>query len=168
MELKHAGEVDGAEDVDIVEEEGLVQTGGVFEEKPGGFFEAAAGVEQDFLAGDFEAHAEVFVGHQVVEDLVGKMVDVDDDFGDAKGAQADEGNFEQSATGDFDEGFRARVGKGAEAGAEAGGEDHGFHSGAFIAEPETEERFLSPQADRFAGANRKEKNRPAPFGMTVV
>jgi len=30
-----------------------------------------------------------------------------------------------------------------------------------------EERFLSAQADRLAGASRKEKRRLAPFGMTV-
>src|SRR5260370_6363833 len=30
-----------------------------------------------------------------------------------------------------------------------------------------EERFLAAQVDRFAGANREEKNRPAPLGMTV-
>jgi len=31
-----------------------------------------------------------------------------------------------------------------------------------------EERFLSAQADAFAGANAEEKSRPAPFEMTVV
>src|SRR5258708_32170438 len=30
-----------------------------------------------------------------------------------------------------------------------------------------EERFLAAQVDRFVGANREEKNRPAPLGMTV-
>jgi hypothetical protein len=30
-----------------------------------------------------------------------------------------------------------------------------------------EERFLSSQADAFAGANAEEKSRPAPFEMTV-
>src|SRR5260370_40130626 len=32
---------------------------------------------------------------------------------------------------------------------------------------EEEERFLSAQADAFAGANAEEQNRPAPFEMTV-
>ncbi len=81
-------EIDGADDVDVVEEEGIVEAAGIVEEKPGGFFEAAAGVEQDFFAGDFDAHAEVFVGFQVVDDHVGEVVDVDDDFGDAEGAEA--------------------------------------------------------------------------------
>jgi hypothetical protein len=49
---------------------------------------------------------------------------------------------------------------------------------AFMKDRETEERFLAQkareeeavlaaQADRFAGANREEKNRPAALGMTV-
>ncbi len=55
VELEHAGEIDGAEDVDVVEEEGLVVVIRIFEEEPGGFFEAAAGVEQDLFAGNFDA-----------------------------------------------------------------------------------------------------------------
>src|SRR5260370_13817126 len=50
----------------------------LFRSEPGGFFEAAAGVEQDFLAGDFDAHAEIVVGFQVVGDQVGEVMDVDD------------------------------------------------------------------------------------------
>src|SRR5437660_5424697 len=54
VELQHAAEIDVADDVDVVEEEGLhligvatfgVAGGGIFEEKPGGFFQAAAGVQ---------------------------------------------------------------------------------------------------------------------------
>ncbi len=87
-----------------------ITASGIFEEKPGGFFEAAAGVEKDFFAGDFDAHAKVFVRFQVVDDLVGEVVDVDDGFGDAEGAEAGESDFEESAAGKFDEGFGARVG----------------------------------------------------------
>ncbi len=36
--------IDGADDVDVVEEEGLVEIFWIFEEEPGGFFQAAAGV----------------------------------------------------------------------------------------------------------------------------
>jgi hypothetical protein len=38
MELEHAGEINVADDVDVVEKEGLVEATGIFEEKPGGFF----------------------------------------------------------------------------------------------------------------------------------
>ncbi len=100
----------------------------MFEEEPGGFFEAAARIEQEVvLAGDFDAHAEVVVGFQVGDDHVGEVVNVDDGFGDAKGAQAGEINFEERAGIDFDEGLGTRVGERAEARAETGGEDHGFH-----------------------------------------
>jgi len=127
VELEHAEEIDGADDVDVVEEEGFIEARGVFEEKPGGFFQATASVEQEFFAGNFDTHAEVFVGFQVVNDHVGEVVDVDDDFSDAEGAQAREGDFEEGATGEFNEGFGAIVGERAEAGAEAGGENHAFH-----------------------------------------
>src|SRR5437588_525180 len=49
VELEHAAEVDVADDVDVVEKKGLILAGiaasGIFEEKPGGPFQAAACVE---------------------------------------------------------------------------------------------------------------------------
>ena len=50
------------------------------------------------------------MGFQVGDDLVGEVVDVDDDFGDAEGEQARESDFEKSAAGEFDERFGASVG----------------------------------------------------------
>jgi hypothetical protein len=127
VELEHAADVDGADDIDIVQEKGLrkrvasgewrVASGewrvaSIFQEKPGGFFEAAAGVQQEIVfAGDFDAHAEIVVGFQVVDNHVGEVMDVDDDFADPKGAQAGESDFEQCAASDFDEGLGARVGE---------------------------------------------------------
>jgi hypothetical protein len=102
MELEHAAEIDVADHVDVVEKEGLVKTVGVLEEKPGGFFQAAAGVQQNVFAGNFDAHAEVFVGFEVVGDHVGEVVDVNDDFGDTKGAEAGQGDFEKRAAREFD------------------------------------------------------------------
>ena len=137
VELEHAAEIDVADDVDVVDEKGLVHligiatfgvaAAGIFEEKPGGFFQAAAGVQQNVFAGNFYAHAEVFFGFQIVDDLIGEVMDVDDDFGYAEGAQAGESDFEKCAAGEFDEGLGAIVGERTEARAEAGGEDHGFH-----------------------------------------
>jgi hypothetical protein len=122
VELEHLGEVDGAEDVDVMEEEGLVEIFWVFEEEPGGFFEAAAGVEEEVVfAGDFDAEVEIVFGVEVIDDLGGQVVDIDDDFGDAEGAEAGEGDFEEGTAVDFDQGFGARVGEGAKAGAEACG-----------------------------------------------
>ena len=94
MELKHAAEIDGADDVDVVEEEWLVEALGVFKEKPGGFFQAAASVEKDVFTGEFDANAKIVFGFEVVGDHVGEMMDVDDEFGDAEGAQAGKRDFE--------------------------------------------------------------------------
>ena len=168
VELEHAAKVDGADDVDVVEEEGLTGTcGGVrrliavrlrwhlaripcfarndtasfifgtlqcaaltstFEEKPRGFFQAPSGVEQEMVfAGDFEAHAEIVVRLEVIDHPIGKMMDVNDDLVDAKSAKPRESDFEERAAVDFDKGFGARIGERAQARAEAGGEDHGFH-----------------------------------------
>ena len=89
VELEHLGEVDGAEDVDVVEEEGFVETFRIFEEEPGGFFQAAAGVQKEVVfAGDFDAQVEIIFGVQVVDNLAGQMVDVNDEFGDAEVAEA--------------------------------------------------------------------------------
>ena len=142
VELQHAAEIDVADDVDVVEEEGLVElfgitaagiatfrigASGIFEEKPGGLFQAAAGVQQNIFAGNFNAHAGVVVGFEIVDDPIGEVMDVDDHFGDGEGAQAGKGDFEEGAAGEFDKGFGAIIGKRAKARAQAGGEDHGFH-----------------------------------------
>jgi len=137
VELEHAVKVDVAEDVDVVEEEGLRVASGewrvasIFQEKPGGFFQAAAGVEQKILfAGNFDVHAEIVAGFQVVDDRVREVMDVDDDFVDTKRAKARERDFEQRAAIDFDQGFGTPVGERAQARAEAGGEDHCLHTRA--------------------------------------
>src|ERR1700675_1515662 len=132
VELLHASPIEGGDDVDVVEEEGLVEAVRIFEEKPGGFFQTAAGVEEDFFTRDFDTHAKVAVGFQIVDDRVGEVMDVDDDFVYTERAQAGEGDLEQGAAGAFDKSLGAIVGQGAEAGAEAGGQDHRFHWGAFM------------------------------------
>ena len=147
VELPHTAKVDGADDVDIVKEKGVVRTAGrgrflialgsrcrssitpfawddtpgpdslslgsrgltkIFEEEPGRFFEAAAGVEQPIVfARNLDAHAKVVVGFQVVDDHIREMMDVGDDFVDPEGAEAHEGDFKKGAAGDFHEGLRA-------------------------------------------------------------
>jgi len=129
VELEHRVEVDGADDVDVVDNEWFWhRVACTFKEKPGGFFEAAAGVEQKVIfAGNFDAHAKVVVRLKVVKDHFGKVVDVDDDFADAESAKARESNFKERAAVDFDEGFGQSVGERAQARAKTSGEDHGFH-----------------------------------------
>ena len=152
VELDHASKVDGADDVDVVKKEGLVDLLGIFEEEPCGFFQASAGVQQNIFAGDFDASSKIVFGFQVVDDLVGKVVDVDDEFRDAEGAEASEGDFEEGAAGEFDEGFGAMVGERPEAGAQTSGQDHCFHRGAFMEGPSLE-RFPLAQFVQLEMAN---------------
>src|SRR5260370_5145689 len=115
VEFENAGEYDVADDVDVVEEKGLIETTGIFEEKPGGFFQAAASVQQNVFAGNLDAHAEAFMGLQVVDDHVSEMMDVDNDFVDAEGAQAGNGNFGKGVAGEVKKSFWASVSELAEA-----------------------------------------------------
>ncbi len=72
-------------------------------------------------------NAKVLTGFEISGDLVGVMVDVDDDFTDVEGFETFDGDFEKGAAVDFDEGLGAVVGEWAEAGAKAGSEDHSSH-----------------------------------------
>ncbi len=62
------------------------------------------------FAGDFEAHVEIVFGLEIVDDHLGVVMDVDDGFGYAEGVEAGEGDFEEGAAVEFDEGFGAGVG----------------------------------------------------------
>ena len=92
-----------------------------------GFFQAAAGIEQHILARDFNAHPEIMVCFQVVENHVGEVMHVDDHFADSEFAQTRERNFEQRAAVDFDQRFGTIVGERTQARAEAGRENHRLH-----------------------------------------
>ena len=54
------------------------------------------------FAGDFNAHAKVSVGLKVIDDAVGEVMDIDNHFVDAKGAQAQKSDLEQRAAGEGD------------------------------------------------------------------
>jgi len=135
MGLFHAREIDGADHVDVVEEDGGVGigigVGIVFEEEVSGVLEASAGVEQIFLVRDVDLHAEVVAGGEVSGELVCEVMGVDDDVVNAEFAEASESDFEQGAAVEFDEGLGAVVGERTEAGAKSGGKDHGFHEVGF-------------------------------------
>src|SRR5438045_5871481 len=49
MELHHAPEINGADDVDIVQKERFVRSGGIAQKKVTGFFQSATGVEQQLF-----------------------------------------------------------------------------------------------------------------------
>ena len=102
------------------------------QEEMSGFFQAAAGVEQNVvLAGDFDAHAEIFVRLQVIDDHVGEVMHVDDHFANAEGAQARERDLQQRAAADFHQRLGAIIGERPQTRAQAGGQNHGLHLPCF-------------------------------------
>ena len=127
VKADHARKIDGAEDIDVVDDERLLRAFAGFQEKPGGFLEATAGIEQDLLAGDFNTHAEVAIGLEVIEDFVGEVMDIENDFADAEGTQAAEGELKESTAGDGDQRFGAFIGERTQARAQACGENHRLH-----------------------------------------
>src|SRR5215470_8591464 len=113
VRVQHFIEIDGADNVYVVDNEGFF--GIPFQKKPRGFFKAAAGVEEEVVfAGNFDADAKAILGLKESDDFFGVMVDVDDEFGDAKRFEAFNGDFEEGAAIEFNEGFGNVVGERAE------------------------------------------------------
>src|SRR6266566_8182189 len=165
MKLHHAAEINRADDIHIMQNEGLLKPAGILKEKPGGFFQAPASIQQDLLARDFNAHAEVIVDFQIFEKKIGKVMDVDDYLADPKGAQTAERDLEQRAAGDFHQRLGTTVGERAEARAETGGEDHGFHRGVAIKSARLRRRPLQGQSKgAFIGALSACPDSPTPDG----
>lgn len=89
---------------------------------------AASGLEQHVsLVGEMQAASEGIVLRTEVDNLVGEMVDIDGDIGDAGGTQLVYLPFEQGLAPNRQKGFGNTVGDGFEASAESGSEYHGFH-----------------------------------------
>ena len=104
MNLNHSLKVDVADDIDVVKDEWLVfgcacagMTAEIadFAKKPCGFFQAAAGIEQNIFAGKFNVHAEIAGGFYMVHHHVSIVMDVDDDVVNTEVAQARERDFQQ-------------------------------------------------------------------------
>ena len=131
MKPHHAGEIDGADDIDIVHDERLLRTRAALEKEPCGMFQAATGVKQNFLARQFNPHAEVVVGPQVLDDHVGVVMGVDNDLAHAESSQAAESDFQKRAAGNRDERLGAIVGERPQTRAEAGGKNHRLHRPIF-------------------------------------
>ncbi len=126
MKAHHAPQVDRADDIDVVQDKGLFVTPAGRKEMRG-ILQAAAGVQQLLLARDFNPHAEVIVGPQVIGDHPGVVVRVDDHLAHAKRTQAAEGNLQQSAAGNGDQRLGAVVGEWPQARAQTGGQNHRLH-----------------------------------------
>ena len=60
VKLRHAAKIDRADDVDVVQNERLFGGPRILQEEVSGFFQAAAGIEQNVIfAGNLDAHAEI-------------------------------------------------------------------------------------------------------------
>ena len=135
MKLDHARKIDRTEHVHVVHQKRLFgfRAGALagFEEEPGSLLQAAAGVEQDLLVRDLDPHVEVAVGREIRDDLIGKVVNVDDRFTNTKAPQPRERNLQQRSSADRHERLGTVVSERPQPRAQAGGKDHGFHCGAF-------------------------------------
>src|ERR1035438_7087143 len=134
MDLGHAREIDGAENVDVVDHYWLFSFRGcgfgyprVAQKQMGGFFQTASGIEQNIFARNVDVHAEIVIHFQVIDHFVAKMVDVDNYVSNSKRAKTRERNFQESASVDFHQSFGAVVSKRTKARAEPSGQDHRLH-----------------------------------------
>jgi hypothetical protein len=93
MKLHHAGQINCAEYIDVMQKERLFRMARVFEKEPRCFLEAAAGVEQNVFARNFNSHLKVVVLLQISNNHVGKVMHVDDHFANPVGAQATKRNL---------------------------------------------------------------------------
>ena len=67
VKLHHAPQIDRADDIDIVQNERLFASR-TLKKKMRGLFQAAAGIEQDLFARDFNPHAEIVVRLQIIDE----------------------------------------------------------------------------------------------------
>src|ERR1700690_471247 len=121
MKFGHAQQINRAEHVDVVHNEGFFKAGRIFEEKMRSFLQAAASVKQHILARDFNTHAEVVVRLQILRDHGSEMMHIDNHFADAKRAEAGKRDLQQRAAVEFYQRFWTIAGEWTQPGAQAGG-----------------------------------------------
>src|SRR5437879_4347053 len=88
--LHHPSQINRADDVDVVQNEWPR----LITKEISGLLQATAGVEQNLFARDFDAHAEIIVLLQILQNHVGKVMRIDDHFDDSKSPQAEESDFQ--------------------------------------------------------------------------
>ena len=117
MKPDHPFEVDGAEHIHVVHEEGLVGTS----KEVRSMFQTSSGVEKNLFVRNGDVHAEILMIAQILCDHIGEVVRVDNYFADPKGAKARHGKFQQGAGPNFDQRLGAIVGERPKASAQPGG-----------------------------------------------
>ena len=127
---QHCLKVNVAEDVDVVEQEWLAKAAATRQEV-GSLFQAATGVEENFFAGNLEAHIEVAIGGEVARYLIGEVVDINDYVDDAAGFETKKREFEEGVPGDFNQRLGTIVRERTKSRAQAGCEDHPLQDATF-------------------------------------
>ena len=81
MKIRHAVQIDRRNDIDVMQDERFIR---IAAEKPARLFQTASGVQQDFFARDFNVHAEIVIGFQIIDNHAGKMMHIHNHVADAK------------------------------------------------------------------------------------
>ena len=123
VDVKHVAEVEVGEYVGIVDYERFVAV------KPSSRRKYAAACVEETVAfvADINRDTEVVIGFDIVNNLSGKVMDVDNHLRDASAPEFVDYEAEHRCAPDFGEGFGMTVGKGFESCAESGSKNHGFH-----------------------------------------
>jgi hypothetical protein len=97
VKLDHALQVDGAENIYVMEDERIIESVRVVEKKPGGFFKAPASIEQNVLARQLDAHAKILIRFEIFGNHFGEVMNVDNHLVDSALPQAFQRELEQRA-----------------------------------------------------------------------
>src|SRR6185295_5209824 len=127
MKFHHAPEINRAENIDVVQNEGLIQTVRIVEKEPRCFPETAAGIQQNLLARDFNSHSEIILRFQIIGNHVGKMVHIHNDFAYSRIAQPPERDLQKRTAGNLHQRLGPAVCQWPQTRAKTGGQNHGFH-----------------------------------------
>src|SRR5579875_1139853 len=97
MRLDHALKINRADHVHVVKNEWFILARGIAEKKGSGFLQAAAGIQQDVFTRDLDPHSEISICLKIAGNLIGEVMDVDDDVANTERPQALQGDFQHGA-----------------------------------------------------------------------
>ena len=97
----HAPQIDGADDIHVVQNERLLQTRSESRKKWAAFFKPPPVSSRISSRETSILHAEIVVGFQIIDNHVREVMRIDNHLAHAKGAQAGEGDLQQRTAGNF-------------------------------------------------------------------
>ena len=132
VKLHHAPKIDGADHIDVVQDERVLASRPLESRKKWAAFFRPPPVSSRISSREISIRMpKLSVGFEVLSNHVRVMMRVDDHFAHAKGAQAGECDLQQRAAGNFYQRLGAVVGERPQARAQAGGQNHGLHCPLF-------------------------------------